>query len=223
VETVDQTSFNVISTVSISSNPTALTQSLTLPTNFLQFGLYKITFLANATITTPPVQYFSNESFTYVKIVMSGINLFCLPNGQNNVTIGKLQSYVLSPALYSNDLDQLVDVKTLTYKFYCKVVSKASGFVNYVHSDPTYPDLDAIKTSNTLPVGSCFNSTNSFWFNAEKNVLNLNRLALRWYPDMNNMFVVSTQSSGLTYYELLNIKIDPDFNQIPVLSIKLVK
>jgi hypothetical protein len=221
LELLNETSLEVMNTLDLSKNPTSTTLNLILPSNSLAFGMHKITFYAKLTLTNISLNFY-REISTFQNIIRSGIDIKSIPNGQKSVSIGINQSIKLSPALYSVDSDQLIDIKSLRFKFYCKLVNKTLGLINYVQNNNTsYPDLEMAKTANYLPDDSCFNDTNSFSFNSDKNdELILNKSALKWHQDLNNIFIISTESYAKTYYEILNLIINPGFIQVPVASIR---
>lgn len=149
---VDSATFETQSEVEL-ENPTVSTSAFTLPGNTLSYGLYLITLTANGSIPSINLQVSATDQ-TYIKIMPTGIMVMALPNANSESTIGFAQSLSLSPRLYSVDSDNLVNVSSLTFYFYCRSVPNNSTKVNYLLSDSSALDLKTSVSTNT-----CFNST----------------------------------------------------------------
>ena len=145
--------------ISLISNPTANTIELNIAEKFFNYGLYRIVFNYSATIfATNEVQY--SEIDTYVEVIPSGIIVAGLQNSVTDALIGKMQAYELNPRSYSYDLDGLIHINSLTFTFYCKLIERNLGNINYL-SNPNINDLKTAKDLNTLSDGSCFTSASN--------------------------------------------------------------
>ena len=157
---VDEASFFILSEIDITSNPTRNSSVLSLNSNYLTYGLYKMSL----TVKTQTSEMIFEEELThFVKIIPTGLNIYAFENGIEEFSTGKLQSIKLDPAKYTIDPDLLADPKTLTYKFYCKLVSKSLGYVNYLLSEPNRMDLNSVQMQNiSNGIDSCFQASSNF-------------------------------------------------------------
>ncbi len=159
LETIHNQNGSIINNTDINSNPTVNTSKLTLLSNFLEYGAYKLTYVAN--ITTVYNDVLVKETSTFFSIMPTGINVFVFENSQTNVTIGQVQPLVLDPVTFSYDLDSLADVGSLEFKFYCMVVNSTLVNINFLTNGSyrNLTDLKTAKVNNMLTNQSCFNST----------------------------------------------------------------
>jgi hypothetical protein len=212
--------YSSIGEVDLSANPTAATTQLNLPANYLDIGVYQIIFMATVTTGASSQVFYGNAS-TYIEIITSGLEVFALQNGLDTITIGINQSLSLTPRKYSYDLDELINMDSLSFVFYCQVVNSSAGFVNDL--DPTIYDLLTLKMNSSLDEGgaSCFNSSNGFYFDSTTNVLSIKSSSLGWYSNAVNQFIVTTSNpDGATFSQMFNVIVDPNYAKYPVLSME---
>ena len=150
--------------IDLSSNPTWQSTSLVIQAYTLSYGLYEFNFQTNATITKANnvVVALTNNLTTYVQIIPTGFAVFGLQNGVSGLLVGTQQSFILKPALYSLDLDSLVQPSSLQYKFYCFTINKNS--ITSVNTSQSI-DLFTYKNNSLLQVKSnatCFQSNSKF-------------------------------------------------------------
>lgn len=150
---------NVLSALSLTSNPSVSTASLVFPSNSLGYGIYAITYTASLTVTS--TQTVQTSSLTvYVSVVPTGYIVKGLANGVQSTSIGTSQTISLEPAVYSYDLDNVASPSSLTYTFYCRPVD-SGVFGSY----PTYPNASKmdVKNQQTLTAYSagCFSGSSN--------------------------------------------------------------
>ena len=147
--------------IDLSSNPTWQSTSLVIQAYTLAYGLYAFNFQTNVTITSGNV-FLTNNITTYVQIVPTGLAVFGLQNGVSGILIGTQQSFSLNPALYSLDLDNLIQPSSLQFKFYCFPIITGSGIV--VNTTQNI-DLMTYKNNSQLQMNwntTCFSSIGKF-------------------------------------------------------------
>ena len=145
----------------LASISTSSLAQLVIPSNTLSYGIYEFTYQVIATITSTNVVLAANIQSTFVQIVPTGLAVFAIPNGVSGIMIGSLQSYVLSPGLYSIDFDNIIAPGTLIYKFYCQTM--VLNIPNSVLTSNEY-DLLSYKNNASLPMTSnqtCFSSNSN--------------------------------------------------------------
>lgn len=211
VYNLDPTTYSILSQISFSTyNPTQTEQDFILPGNTLSFGLFKAVVTVNVSVDSMSTQL-SAQDTTYFKVVPTGISVIALANSVTSLTVGSLQGLTLSPASYSIDKDSFVSISSLSFKFYCRLVNSTQTGVNYLLSDPTATDLNT-----GLGLNTCFNSTSSYAFNQSGNNLIVLPGGFRYSASESSQFVISTTSSGFTYYQVINVNINPQVSQLPI-------
>lgn len=151
---LDSTTYSQISQVTFTTvNPTLSQLALTIPGNTFDYGLYKAVFTTTITISSLSSQLNASD-VTYFKVVPTGITVNALANSVTSLTVGSLQGLTLNPVLYSVDTDGLVSMSSLTFKFYCHLVTSSQVGVNFLLSGSSNQDL---KTN--LSTNDCFLST----------------------------------------------------------------
>ena len=147
-------------TIDLSSNPTWQSTMLVIQAYTLGFGLYAFNFQTNVTVTTSGGMFFTNNLTTYVQIVPTGLALYGIQDGVSGLQIGSQQSFSLNPALYSLDLDNLIQPNSLKYKFYCFTM-KSNGLGNTIVNTTQSVDLFTYKNNSLLQMNrnsTCFTS-----------------------------------------------------------------
>jgi hypothetical protein len=151
--------------IDLSSNPSWQSTSLVIQAYTLSYGLYAFNFQTNVTITKANnvVVALTNNLTTYVQIIPTGFAVYGLQNGVSGLLIGTQQSFSLNPALYSLDLDSLVQPSSLQYKFYCFTINKNS--ITSVNTSQSI-DLFTYKNNSLLQMNSnstCFQSNSKLY------------------------------------------------------------
>jgi hypothetical protein len=144
----------------LSKNPSALTGELIFAENALDYGLYEFQFSINLTSISG---IFQNSIRTYARIVPSGVIVFALENGMNEIKVGSNQRFFLKPAVYSYDLDNLIPPSQLNFTYYCQVVRSNSKNQNVQNQI----DLETFKINNKLLMNrneTCFGLNSNFFF-----------------------------------------------------------
>jgi hypothetical protein len=202
IESIDEVTQQVLELHDISSNPTSNSSNLTLIANSLSYGLKKLTFSINITISNP-LEYKNSQVTTYFRVIPTGINVYGLRNGIRELTVGRLQDAELRPADYSVDPDLLTSPASLSFKFYCKLVEKSLNYVNYVEENPSR--LDLTDSATIIEAESCFSSLSYFAFDSTKNKLTIKAGALQFSPTHNNIFIIRTENLNQTFYQVLKV------------------
>ncbi len=153
---LDKSTYSILNEVDLSSNPTHNSTSLIFPSNTLKYGLYKIKLTVYVFVEST---FFQKEQATFIRIIPTGISVYALEKGIQYLTIGRLQGVEFKPSDYSFDPDLLANISELTYKFYCRMVPKSQGYVNYLLAEPSRLDLETVKESGSSQTSSCFSSS----------------------------------------------------------------
>ena len=152
---INRIDLSPILSMDISSNPSSYSSELVIQSNTLDYGMYEIQFQVD--ITMEDVIFNSTMAKTYVQIIPSGLVVYPFKNGVSNIKIGSQQSLILNPILNSFDFDNLVDISSLKFKFYCKTIHLNSS----VMENNNNLNLLMYKMNNTLQMTSnqtCFAS-----------------------------------------------------------------
>lgn len=136
------------------TNPTRSQQSFVLPRNALDYGTYQVEIAVQILVPLLSKNLTVKRSVN-LSIVPAGITVMSLPNNINSLNVGKAQGLTLSPAKYSIDSDQLINITSLSFKFYCHAVDQTLNGQNYllITGSVNY-DLGTNLTTNT-----CFNDS----------------------------------------------------------------
>jgi hypothetical protein len=149
---------STIRQVDLSGNPSAATANLMLLANTLTYGLFRISFQATLSMSTPVVTASSSSADTFVRVSPTGLSVSSLPSGLSATVIGRSQAVTLNPGAYSLDLDSLADMTKLSYTFLCMKVHRNNTQLNYTSMGGVV-DLASGKQNSVLSNSSCFNST----------------------------------------------------------------
>ena len=153
------------SSLSLNDNPTVDYGELVVQPNVLDFGLYRFNF--KVTMLNTQNALFESEQDTFVSIVPSGIYLSSLAankipdGGRYEMTKGTEQDIQFNPFIYSYDIDSLIDIATLSFKYYCQVIEFGveTGYPKLFLNQKI--DLSMYKTRSDLAMSNnltCFDS-----------------------------------------------------------------
>ncbi len=201
---LDEVTYAQVKEIDMSIFPTSNSPSLILGSNTLFYGPYKVVTYITLEMSN---QLFQEELITYQRIVPTGIKIYGFSNGRRDFTIGRLQTFEIKANEFSIDPDLITDARYLSYKFYCKIVNKNLGYVNYVASEPTRPDLFEAQSMNLAETQSCFTSKNDYVFDSTQNQLLIKAGALKPSSINNNLFVVRTENLNEVYFQTFRIDI----------------
>ena len=132
-----------------SGNPSSDCSEISFNGNTLAYETYIFIFTATYTyqdIILGPTSRNSSIS-TFVQVIPSGIAVFGFPNGVQQLMFGYTQTIEIDPGSNSIDFDNLADLKSLNYTFYCRRVdtSDQSSF------DPSqYTNLTSLGSTNNM-------------------------------------------------------------------------
>ena len=115
------TLLDTLNAIDLKTNPSSSSSELVIQGNTLAYGLYE--FKIQVDITMSDGSILSNSAATYIQIIPTGLAVFALQNGISNILVGSQQVFILDPATYSIDFDNLVLPSSLTYKFYCTTIN----------------------------------------------------------------------------------------------------
>jgi hypothetical protein len=150
----------IVRSINSKTNPTVDYGELVIDQATLDYGLYRIEYhVAMTPRRATKAQAFSALSSkvdTLVRIVPSGLVIKALKGGLNEVSIGLSEPLVLDPQLYSIDLDSIVDMRTLAFRFSCQTYESGLPLPLF---DKTL-SLLAVKAGQAASgPNSCFDST----------------------------------------------------------------
>jgi len=149
--------------IDLSSNPTWQSTILVIQANTLVYGLYSFNFQTNVSISSNNV-LLTNNITTYVQIVSTGLAVYGLQNGINGLSIGTQQTLNLNPALYSFDMDNLIQPSSLQFKFFCYTITAGSNIA--VNTSQSI-DLLTYKNNSQLQINrntTCFSSSGNLFY-----------------------------------------------------------
>jgi hypothetical protein len=117
-----KTGFN-IRQIFQTENPSVYKSELVIQPNTLSYGLFKFVFSVKMLHSTIDLSNFKSEIETFVQIVSSGIVVSVFSGGANKIQIGINQSLALDPVKNSYDMDSLIQMNSLSFRYYCKVLN----------------------------------------------------------------------------------------------------
>jgi hypothetical protein len=157
---------NLFELIDISNSTNTLLAELAIKSNTLPYGIYTFNSIIDIIVNdTNMLREIKRTNQGYLRIIDSGIIVYALPNGVLDTALGNLQSLDLNPTEYSYDIDNLIDIKQLRFKFYCLV--NPNKFIwqtglNYPRINTTVVDLYQFKILNDSQLmnenTTCFNS-----------------------------------------------------------------
>ena len=196
--------------IDLSQNPTSSLNELVVHPNTLSYGLYKFNF----TIRIQTVNFTKFNSIqTYIEIIPTGLVIFALPNGISQVLIGSSQSVSLMPSLYSYDIDQIINVSSLIFRFYCKKTNTSSSLVTQ-----SYSNQSLIIRNNQ----ECFGQNiNGYTFDInQSSQLNISAKSLSYMGKaISYDFKIETSYMTKIFSQEIRIDIDPS-DIIPLASLR---
>lgn len=197
--------------INISTNPTAITYRLNVTTEILSYGIHKAVYKAKLTTSNGDINL--NDE-TYFMVVPTGLMVFGFENALQSVFYGKLQAFSLEPVKYSVDLDNMVKMSDLSFKFYCKstFIGDTSDF-----STTGLNDLSTAKSTLNNLGQTCFNTTDAYYFDSTQNTLYIKGGSLGYYPNRVYRFFIST-NYVITFSQTLYIYIEPNILIKPSVS-----
>jgi hypothetical protein len=161
---IDPVTHNISKVVDLANNPSIVSTELYIQENTLSYGLYEVIHEVNVTKTVYPYVTATNSAYSYFKIVPTGLVINGIENGITSVVIGSNQEFYLTPTNYSYDLDELADLSSLNYKYYCRTIDLTSNLID----NSTMTDLSTYKSNTSLTMNAnknCFASSaaSKFW------------------------------------------------------------
>ena len=163
----EQTGFD-LTQIKLNNNPTIYYAELVMQPKTLQYGLYRFEYSVKMTNTNSSL--FSSQISTYVRIIPSGLALSSLSLSQGmyggtiEISRGQSQSIDFNPYLNSYDVDSLLVITTLNFKYTCQIIDSniESGYPK-IPGTNTSIYMDDIKLNPSLQAYEiCFNSTGFF-------------------------------------------------------------
>ena len=168
---LDETTGADKNSVSLTDNPTVEYGELVIQPNSLSYGLYRFNLKVSMLNTRNGL--FQSELDTFVRVEPSGLVLSVLANakipagGTYEISRGLEQAVEFNPYFFSYDVDGIVAVASLGFKYYCQVIELGvqMGFSKISNSEMV--DLSMYKTRSDLVMRNnvtCFDSAGKFWF-----------------------------------------------------------
>jgi len=181
---------NLSDSISLENNPTNSYLELVIGAKWLKPGLYRFVLLVNTT-TSSGISFVS-DSFTFVKIVPSGMNVAAFGGGVSEVIIGTRQECIFKPAEHSTDYDNSSNMSELEFKFYCKVVDSLSDQGYPSSSLGQLTDLKSLGDSGEILDADkvCFKRSRDF--SVYNNTLIIAKKALKFKENRIYRFLITT-------------------------------
>jgi hypothetical protein len=153
--------------IQLFNNPTISYAKLVMQPQTLNYGLYRFVYTVAMSFSLNSTA-FSSQVSTYVRIEPSGLILSSLGlrqgiyGGTIEISRGQKQPIAFNPYLNSYDIDSILVITTLQFKYSCQVIDSnvESGFPQLPGTNMTL-FLDEIKmnSSSLQAYDKCFNST----------------------------------------------------------------
>ena len=185
--------------------------------NTLEYGLYKFEFEVNISIMNNNSTFLTSRADTFVKIIPTGLEINVVQDGLSSVLIGSQQTLTLDPTKYSIDLDNLIDLTALTFRFYCYPISLKASF--YINKTNKSNDLFSFK-NDSVPGSSCFESNSAFSFDSTRNILTLNQGSLKYFENITYLFEIETDFMNQTFSQIINIQVDSTALNVPLANLR---
>jgi hypothetical protein len=211
--------------IQLSSNPTINYAELVLQPKTFLTGLYRFVF--TLTMVNPDGTTLSSQIDTFVKIIPSGLVLSTLSlnqpmyGGKIEISRGQQQSIAFNPFLFSYDIDSIVVITSLTFKYACQIIDSniEQGYPTLSGTNQTIYLSDIKLNTNLISFDKCFSNTlGLISFDATLNRLTLNGGSLVYVPNRQYEIYVSTVYNNIEYYQKVVISILPP----PILPIPLI-
>jgi hypothetical protein len=155
------------------NNPTIYYADLVIQPKTLAYGLYRCVlnvFLMNTKNHTSQV---SSQIDTYIRIVSSQIVISSLKlsqpmfGGTIEITRSLNETIEFDPYIHSYDIDELVVISTLSFKYACQMMDSNDAMLNdypTLAGSDSFVHLDEIKANESLKsLDNCFISTGIFF------------------------------------------------------------
>jgi hypothetical protein len=152
--------------IDLVNNPTINYAQLVIQPQTLNYGLYRFVFNVTMTYRINST-IFSNQVYTYVRIEPSGLILSGLSLSQGiyggtiEISRGQQQPIAFNPYFNSYDIDSLLVITTLQFKYSCQIIDSCveSGFPQLPGTNATI-FMDEMKMNSSLEIyDKCFNSS----------------------------------------------------------------
>jgi len=151
------------------NNPTINYAQLVIQPKTLNYGLYRFVYTVTMTLSSSNTNssVFSDQVSTFVRIEPSGLVLSTLSLSQGmyggtiEISRGQQQSIAFNPYLHSYDIDSLLVITTLQFKYSCQIIDSnvESGFPQWPGTNATIY-MDEMKMNSSLQsYDKCFNSS----------------------------------------------------------------
>jgi hypothetical protein len=218
VSQVDPVSGVVISQIAMNNNPSSSASSLSLESNALACGMYKISFTVTMDQTVT-VQLFQSTVFTYVNIVPAGLVIKLLPDSPTLINVGNSQLITLNATQYSYDPNFPIGApqRLLTnFQWFCWNVKEAPPPYNSSNAQTPYTQTQLATVTSDL--GGCFRQG--------PGRINVTNGALTFYsgnmhPDSQYSILVTTTAYGQSFSAQLDI-LCTAVPQTPILTVEYV-
>jgi len=152
--------------IQLFNNPSLTNAQVVIQPQTLNYGLYRFVYTVTMSYTLNST-VFSSQVSTYVRIEPSGLILSSLGlrqgiyGGSIEISIGQQQSIAFNPYLNSYDIDSILVMTTLQFKYSCQIIDSniESGFPHLPGTNVTL-FLDEIQMNSSLQMyDKCFNSS----------------------------------------------------------------
>lgn len=150
----------------MSSNPSSSSSELVIKSDTLDYGIYKIVYnVTQLKNDLEGLNFFNTFDYSYFNIIPTGLAVYGLPNGVTKISIGYSQTLELDPSSYSIDFDSLLDLTSLDFKFYCRVIDNSIITNDFPSLLNQTLDLSSIKNDANIELSNnltCFSSRGFF-------------------------------------------------------------
>ena len=155
---IDSSTGQINSEVNLINNPTVNFAELVIQENTLDYGTYKLVYQVQMVgQNNQDLSAFQSSTEHFIKIVSSGLVINAFKDGEFEIRRGINQTIELNPALYSNDLDSIVDFKVMKFRFFCSIMENGSITSEPYSSLFRMVDLATFKANKASIMEPCFN------------------------------------------------------------------
>ena len=118
----------------------------------MTYGIYQIFY--QITAADPSESSLFDTAYcrrsTWINVVETGITVYGLEYGTNNLNLGYNQEIFLQPDHFSFDYDFVANITNLSFNFYCEKLNSNTSFSNFGI------ELKALKNNPSLGTSTCF-------------------------------------------------------------------
>ena len=160
---LNESDAEILSQISLATNPTVNSAELVIQPASLEYGLYRFVFTVNM-LSNYSNYSFRSETDTFIRVVASGLMISALHSSRSSqygglveISKGVNQTIRFDPLLNSYDVDSIVQMTSLSFKYSCQLIENGVESGYPTDNSGNKVDLFMIKSSYTIMANqTCF-------------------------------------------------------------------